>query len=96
MCKDPLPRRVRVDWRKRGGIKPIGVVLCARPSKYGNPHDFRDHGRAEAIRRFSNDLDAMSESDRAAFLDPLRVATGLACYCQLSEPCHVDELLKRL
>ena len=90
------PRRVQIDWRKKGGRKPHGVMLCARPSKYGNPYDWRELGRLESIERYARYLDAMNERERAEFLQPLRKANGLACYCKLSEPCHVDELIKRL
>lgn len=94
--RSELPKRVQIDWRKKGGKKPHGVTLCARPSKYGNPYDWRELGRLESIERYAEFLDAMNERERAEFLQPLRKAQELACYCKLSEPCHVDELIKRL
>jgi hypothetical protein len=32
-----MPKRVRIDWRKRGRRKPPNTVPVARPSYWGNP-----------------------------------------------------------
>jgi len=36
------------------------------------------------------------EPDRAAWLQPLRGATALACWCPLTSPCHADVLIELL
>lgn len=71
---------------------PEQVVVVTRPTKWGNPHPL-DMGRAEAVRRYREDLIA----DRLAITveDVRRELRGrdLACYCPLDEPCHADVLL---
>lgn len=113
------PPRVQVDWRQPGKRKPEGVVLCSRPSRWGNPwkvsfaseigryvvtrwngcrgrwdnYRFRTMGQTETMmiclelyRRYLR----MRLRRNPAFLEPLRTATGLACYCKLDAACHVD------
>lgn len=113
-----IPPRVRIDWRHKGGRKPAGVILCSRPSRYGNPWmvDYRPElGRYCVLRsvatgdrwlivsRWTLHSEAMTDCLRRyrewleerlcrdpALLDPLRTATGLACYCGPADGCHVD------
>ena len=110
-----IPPRVRIDWRKPGGRKPAGVIVCSRPSRWGNPWRvdyWPDLGRyvvehasgrivsrwllrseaiADCLRLYRDWLADWIEYD-PAFLDPLRTATGLACYCDPADGCHVDIL----
>jgi hypothetical protein len=49
-----MPRRLhRKHFRER---MPPGSRGVARPARWGNPHDWRTLGRAEAVRRFEYDL----------------------------------------
>lgn len=112
------PPRVQVDWRQPGKRKPEGVVLCSRPSRWGNPWqvDFVPKlGRYVVRRRFNGivkrmlSIRTMGQTEammiclelyrrylrmrlrrNPAFLEPLRTATGLACYCKRDAECHVD------
>lgn len=83
----------RIQWRARqaGWRKPEGVRLVGRGTKYGNRHDWQTIGRAEAVRLYEADLLAMPETERKAFLAPLR-GLVLACWCPLGVPCHAEVL----
>lgn len=85
----------RIQWkaRQRGWRKPAGAVYVGRGTRFGNSHDWRTLGRAEAARLYGADLLAMTEQDRANYLAPLR-GKDLACWCPLGEPCHAEVLLK--
>lgn len=114
-----VPPRVRIDWRRPGGRKPHGVVVCSRPGRWGNPwrvEEYRwDYGRKAGYRVVGEEGQPVRGSESAdkaravanclwlyrayleemarlepGLLEPLRTATGLACYCDLGEPCHVD------
>ena len=85
-----MPQRLyRKHLRERMPPGSRGVV---RPSRWGNRHDWRTLGRAEAVRRYAEDLARMPAAERSAWLAPLR-AKDLWCYCPLDQPCHVDVLL---
>ena len=64
-----------------------------RPTKWGNPHPLT-LGRAEAVRRYDDDLLAGRLS--VTVDDAKRELRGrdVACYCPLDEPCHADVLLR--
>ena len=66
--------------------------MVTRPTKWGNPHPL-ELGRAEAVRRYSEDLLAgrlaVTVDDIAGELR----GRDLACYCPPDEPCHADVLL---
>lgn len=50
---------------------------------------------ADCLRLYRWYLEEMLRLD-PAFLDPLRTATGLCCYCGEAEPCHVDVLIEEI
>jgi probable phosphoglycerate mutase len=68
------------------------VIVVTRPTKWGNPHPL-DLGRAEAIRRYREDL--LAGRLAISVDDVKRELRGrdLACYCPLDEQCHADVLL---
>lgn len=98
------PVRVHVTWRTKGGVKPPGVVYCGRPSRWGNPYRVGEYAQrpgslihhevkdaATAVNLFREyAVDRLRREP--GWLDPLRGATGLACWCK-SGPCHVDILI---
>jgi hypothetical protein len=85
-----MPRRLyRKHDRQPMPPRSQGV---ARPSRWQNRYDWGTLGRAEAVRRFAEDLAHMPEAERRAWLAPLR-GKNLWCYCPLDQPCHVDVLL---
>ena len=79
--------------RRRGWRKPDGAIIVARPSRWGNPFDWREHGRAEAVEMFRQHLAAMPPNERESYLAPLRKATALCCWCGPDEVCHADMLI---
>ena len=63
-----------------------------RPTRWGNPYPL-DLGRAEAVRRYQEDL--LAGRLTVTIHDVKREPRGrdLACYCPLDEPFHADVLL---
>ena len=63
-----------------------------RPTRWGNPYPL-DLGRAEAVRRYQEDL--LAGRLTVTVDDVKRELRGrdLACYCPLDEACHADVLL---
>lgn len=94
------PRRIRLR-RARGWRKPDGVVVVARPSKWGNPFRLdpaRGHDRAWSVARFR---ELMAGDGPAGISYPSReeiraelAGRDLACWCPLDGPCHADVLLE--
>lgn len=83
--------------QRRRGIKGAGchgAVNVARPSKWGNPHDWRELGNAEAVRRYREDL--LAGRLRVTVEDVRRELAGrsVCCYCDTNAPCHGDVLLE--
>jgi hypothetical protein len=86
-----MPER-RQRSRQKGAHLPEGTVVVTRPTKWGNPHPL-SLGRAEAVRRYRDDL--LAGRLAVAVEDVRRElrARDLACYCPLDGPCHADVLL---
>jgi len=77
-------------------------VYVGRPGGYGNPYDWRDHGRMESIDLYRFMLLHWKHDDPRGYqemLDSLR-GKDLACWCPLVDkdgnpvPCHADVLLE--
>ncbi len=94
------PKRIQLS-RRKGWRKPLGAVVVARPSRWGNP--CRVHGavdRAYAAEAFNQWLNGCRIATRMygsppSLMEIRRELAGLslACWCPLSEPCHADALL---
>ena len=104
-----LPKRVKVDWRKKGEKKPDGVVLCGRPGKYSNPFVVGESFTPDypgAVTTHVPDKETACKCFRVyarvrlasepTWLDPLYEAEGLACPgCDPSDPhCHTEIILE--
>jgi hypothetical protein len=86
-----MPQRYQRS-RRKGARLPVSAVVVTRPTKWGNPHPL-DLGRAEAVRRYREDLLA---GRLAVTVDDVRRelrGRDVACYCPLEAPCHADVLL---
>jgi len=90
------PRRIQLR-RTAGWRKPAGAVVVSRPSRWGNPHPFREPTRDERARvvdLYRQDLEAghlpYTEDDVRRELR----GRDLACWCPLDGPCHADVLLE--
>ena len=80
-----MPKRIQ-RRRTKGWRMPPNCVYVGRPTKWGNPYDWREHGRSESIRLFRQfALGGM----------PFEELEGkdLACWCRLEDECHADVLL---
>lgn len=87
--------------RTKGWRMPAGAVYVGRPSPWGNPvllgeHQDRLEGRTSAITSFRWLVANMPELERQAWLEPLRQATALVCWCPTSQACHADVLIELL
>jgi len=84
--------------RTRGWRMPAGAVYVGRPSKWGNPYDWRSFltadgeraAKAGAARWFA---DAIRSGELVLPMHELR-GKVLACWCRRDEPCHGDVLLR--
>jgi hypothetical protein len=87
---------------KRFDQIPAGAVYVGRPSKYGNPYSHLDGStgtirvdtRQEAVAMFSKSLKEELKKD-PSFLDDLRYATALVCWCAPAE-CHAMVLARAI
>jgi len=86
----------RVQLRRtKGWRKPDGVVVVARPSRWGNP--FRlgiDGDRDECVARYRR---ALLDGTLPFTVDDVRrelAGHDLACWCPLDLACHADVLLE--
>jgi hypothetical protein len=68
-------------------------VVVTRPTKWCNPHPV-SLGRAEAVRRYRDDLLAGRLSVTVADVQRELRGRDVACYCPLDEVCHGDVLLE--
>ena len=82
---------------------PTGVVYVGRPTKWGNPIDYRkcdpDTGPEKWARGVAADLfrERLLTDELAINLDDVRRelrGKDLACWCPLDQPCHADVLLE--
>ena len=85
---------VRVQRRRVKGYRmPPNTVYVGRPTKWGNPFKGGEDGtRKECVanyRHFMGYQILIHEEIRRE----LR-GKNLACFCKLTEPCHVDVLLE--
>jgi hypothetical protein len=95
------PTRVQRK-RIKGWKMPENTVYVGRPTKFGNPFDYRlpiagrqAYAREDAVALYRDFLarhrgpTAPTDADIAS----LR-GKNLACWCPWGEPCHVDVLLE--
>lgn len=102
-----MPERIQLS-RKRGWRMPENTVVVSRPSKWGNPHDWREYrenypftasegvqARDAWAKRMAIDAFAedMRDHHKPGYFEELR-GKNLACWCKPGEPCHADVLLE--
>ena len=88
-------RAARVQLRRtKGWRKPEGVIVVARPSRWGNPFRIGADGDREAcVARFAAALRAGELGFTVADVRRRLAGRDLACWCPLDVPCHADVLL---
>jgi hypothetical protein len=95
------PKRIQRQ-RTKGWRMPPNAVYVGRPSPWGNPYSIGEDWiidpdqppmtREDTVELFRTHV-AMTTSRHPDFLAPL-VGRDLACWCDLSVPCHADVLLE--
>ena len=89
-----VPSRAQLR-RTAGWRKPPGVVVVARPSRWGNPFVVgRDGDRAECVARYRRALEAGELRFTVEEACSQLAGRDLACWCALDVPCHADVLLE--
>lgn len=88
------PRRIQ-RRRTRGWRAPEGAISVTRPGRWGNPFHCADLFSLWLDGKLP-ELDTL-EPRRLWILGNISTLKGhdLMCWCQLSAPCHADELLRR-
>ena len=85
---------IRIQRKRiKGWTMPENTVYVGRPTKWGNPYSI-SAGRSHSLKFYRIWLEEKLEED-PHFLDDLK-DKNLACWCKLSQPCHVDVLLEKL
>jgi hypothetical protein len=94
-----LPIRIQRK-RTKGWRNPLNTIYVGRPSKWGNPVNWKDHidgaggtiqGREIACLWYER---MIAEHDLYADIRKELKGKNLSCFCPLSEPCHADILLR--
>jgi hypothetical protein len=92
---------LRMQWRARtpgwrAAQLPEGTVYVGRApgtrGRWGNPFDWREHGRDEAVRLHREWLAA--QPDLVSQVRAELAGRHLACWCALDQPCHADTLVE--
>lgn len=79
--------------RTKGWHKPPNTTCVDRTSRWGNPFKIDvDGAREEVLRKYRIWIKDKLNQD-PDFLTPLR-GRNLACFCELTDPCHADILLQ--
>ncbi len=99
-----MTKPIRIQRKRTKGFKtPANTVYVGRPSKFGNPFNWKDgiagdHGpraRVAAVMLYRQFIE--SERGPSAPTDEdiasLR-GKNLSCFCPLDQPCHADVLLE--
>ena len=76
---------------------PPNTVYVGRGSAFGNPFIIGAHGTAEeVVKKYRDHIQALLDAKDPDFKDGLGKLHGknLACWCELSSPCHADVLLE--
>ena len=93
-----MPDRIQLR-RTKGWRKPEGVVIVARPTKWGNPFLIGEDSpwapnqpmdAAAVVAAYRYAWDTPYGRTRAREL----AGHDLACWCPLNQPCHADVLLE--
>lgn len=83
-------------------INGLPCILVSRPTKWGNPYDWREYGREQAVQMFEQDINKKGIIDVFYYLLIKKELKGknLSCWCPLKDkfgkivPCHATILLQ--
>jgi len=83
------PQRVRARVKGVTGYKSV-----MRPTKFGNPFHWKEHGRLWAVDQFNKWLIETAEGQAIAMQAKVELrGHDLGCTCPADSPCHADVLL---
>jgi hypothetical protein len=95
-----MPTRIKL-MRARGWQIPVGAVKVDRTTKWGNPYRIapqqadNPYGSAtDAVSRFRDDIMLGKATITEAEIKAELAGKDLACWCDLSMPCHADMLME--
>jgi hypothetical protein len=97
-----MPTRIQ-RTRLKGAKLPPNTICVTRPGRFSNPYKIGElnHDTGERVTPgkcldyFEYYLRRRYPGEQLReFLDPLREADHIACWCKTSAPCHGDILLK--
>lgn len=90
------PQRIQIKRVKGFSLQKVSkelngleAVSCARPHLFGNPYTEKEYGREAALENFKK-----LANDSQDFIQFHLRGKNLACFCKLSDECHVDTLLE--
>lgn len=91
MSNEPRsPKRVKARTKGVTGYKSV-----MRPSKFGNPFSWKEHGRQWAVEQFARWIVETLEGQAIALRAKIELrGRDLGCTCPLDGPCHADVLLR--
>lgn len=104
------PTRIQRS-RKKSSRQPEDTIYCGRGTAWGNSYKkgdsyfFNDNGDGKYAFTLKTNEDAVDLFRIYArqrlkrdpeWLEPLRKAKYVSCFCKLGEACHVDVLLEML
>ena len=84
-----VPHRVQRK-RSKGWRMPPNTVYVGRPTRFGNPFNFKVSGREKAVKFYS---EIWSDNEKEQVKIMLH-GKNLACWCSLEQICHADVLLE--
>jgi len=88
---------IRIQRKRTKGWKmPENTVYVGRPTRWGNPNDWRRSGRTKAVEAFKAEwLDFFAlDAEALPRLQHNLGGKNLACWCPLGSPCHADVLIE--
>jgi hypothetical protein len=97
-----MPKRIQMTRQRPWRADNPDAVIVARPSKWGNPIDWKPPlDRRYATHTYSLwitgcEIHGDIRCARPSLCDIRRELMGrdLACWCPLDQPCHADVLLR--
>lgn len=98
MCKPKRIQRKRI----KGWKKPPNTINIARPSKFGNPHNWQGGLEYGYSKRDCKELaktffiDSLNKNELPFTREDIKrelKGKNLMCWCKEGEPCHGDVLL---
>lgn len=93
--------------RTKGWRKPENCIYAGRGSRWGNPYKIGEYEYSPATKqnisitkencltlfKYYAEFKLIFEPD---WLEPLRSADSISCWCKEDSPCHVDVIIELL